>query len=85
MSISASRAPDPQDIVWGNLKTPLKKRILSKLLIWSLICAIWGATFGVCYGFNYLGVMIGGNFMSIVMAALVTLANMLIKCKCNIM
>jgi hypothetical protein len=59
----------------------MKKRLLSKLLTWGVIVALWGATFGVCYGFNYLAIQAGLSFMPMVLAVIVTLANLLMKCK----
>jgi hypothetical protein len=71
--------------VWGNLKAPLKARVLGRLLTWAIIVALWGATFGVCYGFNALGIQNGLSFMPIILAIIVTIFNMLIKCNvCNI-
>ena len=63
------------------MKAPLKKRVLSRLLTWGVIVAFWGATFGVCYGFNYLAIQVGFIFMPVVLAVIVTLFNMLMKCK----
>jgi hypothetical protein len=80
ISINTCRAPDPQDIIWGNLKAPLKKKILSRLVTWAVIMAFWGTTFGVCYGLNSLSIQSGVTFMPIVMAVVVTLFNMLMKC-----
>ncbi len=56
ITIPVSRAPDPEDLIWGNLKVPLLTRFLWRLLTWGVIAAFLGTTFGICYGFNKLGV-----------------------------
>jgi hypothetical protein len=56
ITIPVSRAPDPEDLIWGNLKVSLLTRFLWKLLTWGVIILFLGITFGICYGFNKLGI-----------------------------
>lgn len=81
VSICTRRAPDPEDIIWGQLKTPMKTLVLSRLITWSAIIAIIGATFGVCYGLNYLSIISGLTYMPVILAIIITISNIFLKCK----
>lgn len=78
--IVVSRAPEPEDIVWGNVEIPLCMNILRKILTWTLMILISGGLFGIIWGLSSVQAGGTGIWASILIAFMVTLTNMFSKC-----
>lgn len=78
-NIVCSRAPEPEDIIWGNVEVPFCIWFVRKLLTWLIMLVISGALFGVVWGTSKAQVDGAGMWSSVLLGLFVTLANMLSK------
>jgi hypothetical protein len=76
----ASRAPQPEDIIWGNVAVPLKVLILRKLLVWLAMIVLSGICLGIVFGLSAAQVAGSTFWPGIFIGLVITVFNMLTKC-----
>lgn len=81
IDIRATRAPDPEDIIWGNVELPTLTIVVRKLIVWGILLALVGITFGIVYGLTAWQILDSTNpSISVLIALTITLMNMLVRC-----
>lgn len=81
LSISVTRAPEPEDIIWGNIEVPILTLVLRKGLVWLALFAMVGITYGIVYGITVVQMQNPTlMYLSFILALVITLMNMLIRC-----
>ena len=78
--IVASRAPEPEDIIWGNVAVPLKILLLRKLVVWLVMILISGFCLGAIYGLSLAQAGGATTWPSVAIGLVVAFLNMLTKC-----
>lgn len=79
--VIASRAPEPEDIIWGNVAVPISVLALRKLLTWALMIVLSGILLSIIYGISFAQKNGTGVWSSIFIGFLVAFFNLITKCK----
>lgn len=78
--IIASRAPEPEDIIWGNVAVPLSVLVIKKLLVWLVMIVLSGTLLGIIFGISFAQANGTGTWSSIFIGFLVSFFNLITKC-----
>ena len=81
LNIRATRAPLPEDIIWGNVGLPLKMYACRKIVVALMLLGLIGCTFLFTYFVTLMQMRWPKySFLSFIFALVLTLMNMLVKC-----
>ena len=75
-----SRAPEPEDIVWGFVAVPLNIKIIGKLIVWGAMIVLSGILLAIVYGISFAQISGAGMWSTILIGFFITFFNMLTKC-----
>lgn len=78
ISVSVSRAPEPEDIIWNNIGFPYESIICRKLLTYFILLLLLGASFGIVYGLTILQLTYNNSILSIAISLSITVINIVI-------
>lgn len=78
--IAVSKAPEPEDIVWGNVAVPLSVLFFRKLVVWLVMILLSGILLSIVYGISFAQKNGTGIWSSVFIGFLITFFNMLTKC-----
>lgn len=78
--IIASRAPEPEDIIWGNVAVPLSVLAIRKLIVWLIMILLSGILLSIIYGLSFAQKNGTGIWSSIMVGFFVSFFNLITKC-----
>ena len=78
MGIKVSRAPEPEDINWGNIGVDFCSIVIRKCLTYLVTGLLLGASFGIVYGLIQVQESSNNSILSYAITISITLINVLI-------
>ena len=80
MNLKIERAPEPEDIIWGNIGLSDGQKLCRKFVTFSITIIILGLSFLAVYGLSVAQLNNAGNsFLSILISLVISLINILIS------
>jgi hypothetical protein len=76
--IEATRAPEPEDIIWENIGIPDREIRKRKMFTYFITLLLLGVSFGIVYGLTILQLTYENSILSIAISLSITVINIAI-------